>query len=463
MEHIPGSQNKAADCLSRLPYITRKRNDNPLHVIDFSDIDEAASVNQVSYMLECRLCEIDLTDTAAQQLSDKHCIRIKNLMKDKSSKFPKRDRYKEEKNILYHTNIENGKEYKAVSVPKHLVPTVTKEMHDTFGHFGIGKTYSLIKRYYFWPKMIKHFQKHVENCSLCRCEKLAADKYQLQTTEISDRPFAKVSIDLIVELPRTHQGNKNVVVMVDHLTGWPLAKAIPDKEASTTADAIYEKLILEHTCPQILLSENGKEFTNDLLAYVWEQHNIEQLFISHYMPQSNGKTENFNHFLKASIRKLCQDDMASADQVIDQILLAYRCCPHTSTGEPPFFLVFNRDPTLPIHKLIKPVETYIGEKDIAKRIEQSCIILSTAAKMLPKKHSDQKKSKNHRPSKHPFQVGDLVLVKKHNKAKLELKWEPGYKITKLPTDWTAVIENQLTGNSRHFNVTDLKLKLPEED
>ena len=232
--------------------------------------------------------------------------------------------------------------------------------------------------------------------------------------------------------------------MVDHLTGWPLAKAIPDKEASTVADAIYEKLILGHT-------------------YVCEQHNIEQHFTSPYMPQSNGKTENFNHFLKASIRKLCQDDMASWDQVIDQILLAYRCCPHTSTGESLFFLVFNRDPTLPIHKLIKPVEPYNGEKDIAKRIEQSCIILSTAAKMLAKKCSDQKKSTNHRPSKHPFQVGDLVLVKKHNKAKLELKWEPGYRIIKLPTDWTAVIENQLTGNSRCCNVTDLKLKLPEED
>ena len=27
--HIPGTQNKAADCLSRLPFVTRKRNDNP--------------------------------------------------------------------------------------------------------------------------------------------------------------------------------------------------------------------------------------------------------------------------------------------------------------------------------------------------------------------------------------------------------------------------------------------------
>ena len=30
VEHIPGYKNKAADCLSRLPFVTRKRNDNPL-------------------------------------------------------------------------------------------------------------------------------------------------------------------------------------------------------------------------------------------------------------------------------------------------------------------------------------------------------------------------------------------------------------------------------------------------
>ena len=55
--------------------------------------------------------------------------------------------------------------------------------------------------------------------------------------------------------------------MSDHLTSWPMVKAIPDKEATTVANAIFE-LKLEHGSPEILLSDNGKEFTNDPLAYV---------------------------------------------------------------------------------------------------------------------------------------------------------------------------------------------------
>ena len=193
-------------------------------------------------------------------------------------------------------------------------------MHDHFGHFGIGKTYLLIKRYYFWPKMIKHIQAHVNSCSLCRREKMLADSGQLQTNQIPKRAFAKIAIDLIVKLPTSHYGNKNILVMADHLTGWPIVKAIPDKEATTVANAIFEKLILEHGVPEILLSDNGKEFMNNTLAYVCQEFNIVHHFTSPYTPRSNGKTESFNKYLKVSIRKLYQEDTASWDQVIEQIL-----------------------------------------------------------------------------------------------------------------------------------------------
>ena len=93
--------------------------------------------------------------------------------------------------------------------------------------------------------------------------------------------------------------------MVDDLTSWPMIKAIPDKEVTAVSNAISEKLIPEYGSPEILLSENGKEFTKDTLAYACQEFGIEQHFISPYTPRSNGKTENFNKFCKASIRKLC--------------------------------------------------------------------------------------------------------------------------------------------------------------
>ena len=219
--------------------------------------------------------------------------------------------------------------------------------------------------------MIEHIQAHIDSCFSCQREKMQADKYQLQMTKIARRAFARVSADLIVELPTSHYNNKtypdqgrfpflpnlecfkrifsiifSILVIVDHLTRWSIARAIPDKEATAVANAIFEKLILEQGANEVLLSYNGKEFTTDTLAYVCQEFSIEQHFTSPYTPRSNGKMENFNKFLKASIRKLCQEDTAAWDQVLDQILFAYRCCPHTSTGETPHTLLYNRDPPL---------------------------------------------------------------------------------------------------------------------
>ena len=108
--------------------------------------------------------------------------------------------------------------------------------------------------------------------------------------------------------------------MVDHLTSWPIATAITDKEAITVANAIHRDLILQHGTPGILLSDSGKEFSNDTLAYVCQEYGINQHFTSPYTPRANGKTENFNKFLKASMRKLCQEDNSAWDQVLYQIL-----------------------------------------------------------------------------------------------------------------------------------------------
>ena len=281
-------------------------------------------------------------------------------------------------------------------------------------------------------------------------------------TEIPRRAFDKVSADLIVELATSHYNNKNTLVMVDHLTRWPIAKAISDKEATTVANAIFNKCILEHGSPEVLLSSNGKEFTNDTLAYVCQEFNIEQHFTSPYMPRSNGKMENFIKFLKASIRKLCQDT-AAWDEVLNQILFAYRCCPHTCTGEAPYTLLYNRDPPLSVQKLIKCTEPYKSESTLGKRIEQSGIPLSTTDKMLERMPANQKRHYQHQQATHKFQIGDSVQLKKHNADKMDLGWEPNYSVVGLMSPWPAVVENQINGKTKQCNVSDLKPKNPSED
>ena len=264
-------------------------------------------------------------------------------------------------------------------------------MHDHFSHFGIGKNiFSLLRGTTIGLRWLNTCRP-ILTAALCveqeRCKPISTNFRPLryQKEHLLKCPWTSLLKCLLHIM-----AIKNILVMVDHLTSWLMIKAILDKEATTVANAIFEKLILEHGSPEILLSDNGKEFTNDTLAYVCQEFGIEQHFTSPYTPRSNGKTENFNKFLKASIRKLCQEDKSSWDQVLDQILFSCRCYPHTSTGEVPYTLVYNRDLPIPIHKLIKVVEPYMGENTLGKRVEQSRVFLSIAAKMLEK---DEGKSK----------------------------------------------------------------------
>ena len=121
VEHIPSHKNKAVDCLSWLPFMTRKRKDNPLKDDDVSIHETKVDVGDDC----CPLCKVDLTNTKALQHSIKHCIRIAKMLEDPRSRFHERDSYGyDDTGLLYHINRENGKEYKATAIPKTLIKTI---------------------------------------------------------------------------------------------------------------------------------------------------------------------------------------------------------------------------------------------------------------------------------------------------------------------------------------------------
>ena len=48
--------------------------------------------------------------------------------------------------------------------------------------------------------MNKDIWKYIANCVLCRRDKAKVQQYPLQMTEIPDRPFDKIAIDLVTDL-----------------------------------------------------------------------------------------------------------------------------------------------------------------------------------------------------------------------------------------------------------------------
>ena len=97
-------------------------------------------------------------------------------------------------------------------------------------------------------------------------------------SEIPDRPFDKIAIDLVTDCKTSTSGNKHILTIIDHLKGWPEAFSIPDKSADTIVTAFINEYLPVHMCPQYILSNNGTEFKNSLMDQVLQQLGIDRIF-----------------------------------------------------------------------------------------------------------------------------------------------------------------------------------------
>ena len=170
-------------------------------------------------------------------------------------------------------------------------------------------------------------------------------------TEIRDRPFDKIAINLVTDCGTSTSGNKHILTIIDHLTGWPEAFPIPDKSVDTIVATFINKYLPVHMCPRYILSDNGTEFKNSLMDQVLQQLGIDRIFCAPYHPQSNGKLEVFQKYLKPTLKKLCEKDPVNWDKYLNQVFASYRITPNLATAELPFFLVYGRDYNLPLHQL----------------------------------------------------------------------------------------------------------------
>ena len=173
-------------------------------------------------------------------------------------------------------------------------------------------------------------------------------------------------------LSRHRNGNKYVCTIVDHLSGWPEAWPIPDKSAETIARLLLEDFIPRHGCPRLVISDQGTEYCNALLDTVHKELGISRIHTSSYHPQSNGKTEIFHRCMNDMIRKNISEgeNQTVWDQLLQPCLGAYRMAKNESTKYSPFFVMYGRDPVMPVDTFMQPRHRYYGDDYVPMMFEQ---------------------------------------------------------------------------------------------
>ena len=166
-------------------------------------------------------------------------------------------------------------------------------------------------------------------------------------------------MDIVGPLPRSRTGNRYILLLCDYATRYP--EAIPLR--TIDAEHIAEQLIgvfARVGVPQEILTDQGSNFTSQLLAELYRLLHVQSIRTGPYHPQTDGLVERFNQTLKSMLRKSVDKEGKNWDKMIPYLLFAYREVPQSSTGFSPFELLYGREVRGPLDILWETWETNTG-------------------------------------------------------------------------------------------------------
>ncbi|KAM9980171.1 hypothetical protein ACTFIZ_010232 [Dictyostelium cf. discoideum] len=256
---------------------------------------------------------------------------------------------------LKHTLSSKKSQFKhlQIVVPKTMTKWIMEIFHDsplTGGHFGLMKTVSKIKERFYWIGMIKDIKEFIDKCTTCLQikRKYGPKEGLLIPMEIEPEPFNTIGIDFIGPIPKDNNQVYLLVVM-DYFTKWPEVFFTLDMEGETVAQLLLYEIYTRYGVPKKLISDRGKNFLSNVVAGINKLFGVHKLTTTAYHPQCDGQVENFNNTLIKMLKAFVGNELyGNWGELLRCVLYSYRITPHVSTGFSPFFLLFNRQPTLPL-------------------------------------------------------------------------------------------------------------------
>ncbi|KAG0155742.1 hypothetical protein PDIDSM_2915 [Penicillium digitatum] len=212
-------------------------------------------------------------------------------------------------NYLYYRNrlyVPDNDELKA---------EILRLCHDkpTVGHPGRSKTYELLSREYYWPRVYQYVSDWTKNCHTCRRITPAREVRQgiLRQLPVPERAWQDISMDFITHLPLSY-GYDAILVVVDRLT--KMKHFIHCKGTCNAEEAarLYTRHVWKlHGLPNTVVSDRGPQFVAQFWKHLTKRLRITNLLSTAYHPETDGQTERANAVLEQYLRayvSYLQDD-----------------------------------------------------------------------------------------------------------------------------------------------------------
>ena len=400
--------------------------------INATDIQSAAPIKPSNdpIILPDEEIKLPIEDDKLHQMQreDKFCSNI--IQQLETGKLSTGNPYYLEEGILKRYVDNHKQRFEVIVLPRDLAPVTLRLAHEEMGHNGIPRTYALLRRLYYWKGLKPMVKTHAKACKLCQIHNKHVVKYNKLNYDAKPAPMRFISMDVIGQFdPPSKQGNKFVLTVICMHTGFAFCIPTPNKSALTKVKAYMNNVYCWFGGSYKILTDNGTEFKNDLIDQVAKELGVEhKIFTPPYHPQSNGKIEAFHYFLKACIAKHI-NQIGEWDEVVPLACAAYNFLPNEYSRESPFFLMFGRDPILPLNKLLQPKIRYLGNDENILSLETLKNLYKLVATNL--RFARQRYGNKDPIKESQIKEGDLVLIKNNTKRGFEPRFLDNYRVIRV--------------------------------
>ena len=183
-----------------------------------------------------------------------------------------------------------NKTLRKVVVPTILARVDIVQRAHLLGHFAADTTYSRVAQDFAWPGMQAQIRSYVDTCVPCLRAKV--DHSSPVAPQAGELPtpgtiFDRVHIDLVMGFPHTAAGHHGLLTIVDAASKYAQAYAITSKSAIEISQHLFS-WISTFGPPRVIVSDNGTEFVNSVVAALSELFGVERAVTSPYHPAANG-------------------------------------------------------------------------------------------------------------------------------------------------------------------------------
>lgn len=272
---------------------------------------------------------------------------------------------------------------------------ILKTHHDSplAGHYGQFKTYELVSRTYFWPRLRRYVNQYVSSCDTCNRSKAPRHKPfgLLQPLPVPARPWSSVSMDFIVELPAS-SGFDSILVIVDRLT--KMAYFVPTVKEATAEDVaalFFKHVVAQHGIPDDIVSDRDTRFVSKFWSRLLQLLDIRRNMSTAYHPRTDGQTERVNQSLEQYLRAYCNYQQNDWEKLLPLAQFSYNNSVHSSTGQSPFYANYGYHPNFTFKVSDRP--TVPAAEDWVQQVQQlhkNLVLEMTKAQERYKKFFDRK-------------------------------------------------------------------------